>query len=164
MTQQLLKKITVRGIMGAKLPTHPAIEELIAKKNAKGTALCRIYGRADKAKPGATDKGPFVQFYGEFVGINLLTGERFDSGACILPGVIENTVYGALGQLDDKGHAQQTVEFAVEVAAKYDDTAATKYVFTATPLVEVKASEPMSKLLQAAGGLPAIEDKSSKKK
>ena len=161
--QQLLKKLTVKGIMGAKVDTLPQIEKLIASKNLKETVpLARIIGRADKARPDTSKLGDFVRFGGEFVGINLVTGERFDSGSAILPGIAESAVYGMMGQLNDKGQASSAVEFAFEIGARYDATAATKYVYVVTPLLEAKPSDPMKALLDATGTVKAIADKSKK--
>lgn len=152
---QLLRKLTVKDIMGVKVAAIPAVRDMIVaggeKKNPKPVPLCQIIGRTDKAKPGVTDKGEYVRFVGEFVGINLQTGERFSAGAVILPGAAESSIYGAIGPLNDKGHAENTVEFAVEIGARYDETAATQYVYTCTPLVESKVSDPMNALLAAAG-------------
>lgn len=156
--QQLLKKLTVKGIMGVKVDTH--LEEI---KKRKSLPLCRIIGRADKARPDSSKLGDFVRFYGEFVGVNLMTGERFDSGSAILPGIAESAVFGMLGQLNDKGQAENTVEFAFEIAAKYDETAATKYVYAVTPLLEPKPSDPMKALLDTAGSAKALTDQTKKK-
>jgi hypothetical protein len=160
MAQNLVKKLTVREIMGNKVGLLQAVRDMIAK-GAGEVALCKVVGRTDKAKPGATDKGDFVRFYGEVVGVNLLTGERFQSGSVILPGAAESAIYGAIGVLDDKGHAEKTVEFALEIGAKYDEKSATQYVFTVRPLVEPRPSDPLRALLEASGvEKPALENKS----
>lgn len=144
--QQLLKKLTVKGILGGKLDSVIPLDDIKKQKTVK---VCRIVGRANKAKPDSSKLGDFVRFGGEFLGINLLTGEMFASGAAILPGIAESAVYGAMGGLNDKGQSDATVEFAFEVGAKYDETAATKYVYTVTPLTEPKPSDPMKALLEA---------------
>lgn len=155
MPQELKKKLTVRDIMGAKVQTLAAVQALISAgnsgKNPVPLAICRIIGRTNKGKPGSTDKGEFMRFVGEFVGINMLTGEQLSAGAVILPGAAESAIYGALGPLNDKGESVNTVEFAVEVSVKYDAASATLYTYTCTPLIEPKTSDPMKALMQAAG-------------
>lgn len=157
---KMLKKLTVRDLMGRKVAQVAQVIELLAAgaKFANGdgpkpapVALCRIYGRTDKAKPGSSDLGEYVRFVGEFVGVNLLTGERMGSGSCILPGAAEANVYGSIGPLDERGHAKNTVEFAIEVYAVYDAESATGYVYEVRSLVEARASDPMQALLQLAG-------------
>ena len=159
--QQLLKKLTVKGIMGAKVDTLPAVENLIAKKTGN-VPLCRIYGRTDKAKPDTTKLGDFVRFGGEFVGVNLVNGEQHRSGSAILPGIAESNIYGAMGPFNDKGQSEKVIEFAFEISAKFDATAATKYVYVVTPLVEPKDSDPMKALMEATGSVKVLADKSKK--
>lgn len=150
----LLKKLTIRDIMGNKPQNLPQVRQMVTdgidKKNPAPVALCRIIGRTNKAKPGSTDKGEYVRFIGEFIGVNLFTGERFTAGSAILPGAAEMAVYGAIGPLNDKGQADNTVEFALEVAAKFDEKAVTQYVFSVSSLVEAKVSNPMQALLEQA--------------
>jgi len=157
--QQLLKKLTVKGIMGQKVDVH--LDEI---KSKKSMALCRIIGRANKAKPDSSKLGDFIRFGGEFLGVNLLTGEIFASGAAILPGIAESAVYGAIGTLNDKGQSETTVEFAFEISAKYDESAATKYVYAVRPLTDPKPSDPMRALLESTGTSKALEDQSEGKK
>jgi len=163
--QQLLKKLTVKGIMGAKIDTLPPVADMIVGKKKITVSLCRIVGRTDRSKPDSSKMSDFVRFHGEFIGVNLLTGERFDSGSIILPGIAESAVYAQLSGLpkDDKGNANGVVEFAFEVGVKFDETAATKYVYTVNPLMEAKPSDPMKVLLDSTGTLKAIADKTAKK-
>ena len=156
------RKMTVKGILGAKVDTLEVIEKLIAAKSAKPVPLCRIIGRANKAKPDTSKLGDFVRFGGEFIGVNLLTGERSVSGSAILPGIAESAVYGQMANLNDKGQAETTVEFAFEIGAKFDATAATKYVYTVLPLLDVKTSDPMTALLAKTEGAAQLTDKSKK--
>jgi hypothetical protein len=160
--QQLLKKLTVKGIMGAKVDELSQIEALLAAKNEKTVVpLCRIYGRTDKAKPDTSKLGDFVRFGGEFIGVNLVNGEQHRSGSAILPGVAESNIYGSMGPFNDRGQSEKVIEFAFEIGAKYDKTAATKYVYVVTPLVEPKDSDPMKALMEGAG-TPKLADKSKK--
>lgn len=159
----MLKKITVRDVMGNKAGLLPVVASMVAEgvngKDPAPVVLCKILGLASKAKPGIsrqTEK-EFVRFVGEFVAINALTGQRFASGAAILPGAAENLIYGALGQMNDSGVAERVVEFGIEVAVKFDKTSATSYVFDIRSLVEPKASVPLQALLEKAGAeTPAL--------
>lgn len=157
MAGKMVKRLTVREIMGSQPGLLPQVADMIAagvkKQNPEPVKLCRILGVVNKAKPGfsKTTETEFVRFVGEVVGINLFTGERVQSGAVILPGAAENAIYGALGQLNDAGQAERTVEFGIEIAVRYDEKSATKYVFDVSSLVEAKASAPLLALLEKAG-------------
>lgn len=155
------KKITLKSILGK----NPGmfLEEIIAAskstENEGALRLAQIFGRANRGKPKATDKGDYVQFTGEFVGVNLITGERVTSGAAILPQTAENMIHGAMGSLTADGTSETTVEFAIEISAKYEPTAIAKYVFSVRSLIAPKQSDPMKALMVAAGAL-ALENKS----
>lgn len=163
--EQMRKKLTVRDVMGSPIPQVQAVRDMLAA-GLKGdkpapVALCRIVGRASKAKPGHVEKtnSDFVRFYGEFVGVNLLTGERLAAGSAILPGAAESLLYGAMGELDERGQGS-LVEFGIEIGARFEESAIAKYVYEVRSLVEVKASDPMQALLDKAGALalPAPQD------
>lgn len=120
-----LRKITL-GTIGA----QPDFEELM-KAEGKKMKLAHIFGVVTRAKPGSSDFGPFVAFLGTFRAVNLTSKEQFESAKCILPQFLEEQLFGAL-PADGAG---ANVEFALEISAKYDKDAATKYVYEAKSLL-----------------------------
>lgn len=129
----VVRKITVTTINA-----KPDIEVLL-KQPQKRMVLANIFGIVRRAKPeaGKDGRGDYVRFYGQFKAVNLHSGEVFMSGAMILPGVVQDALYGALG--DDV----QGVEFAVEVGCKYNADAVTKYEYFARSLIAPKETDPL---------------------
>ena len=141
-----LRKITVAGI-GA----TPDLEVLL-KQSGKQMLVARVYGVARRAKPemGKEGRGDYVKFYGQFKAVNVVTGESFVSGALILPGVVQDQLYGAMdGDV-------QGVEFAVDIGAKYDPDAVTKYVYFAKSLIKPKDNDPLLLMEKQLAGLKAL--------
>jgi len=142
---------TPRKITLATIGAQPTIKEVLASPDEK-LALARIYGVASVAKPGASQHGPYVKFLGQFKAVNLRTGQVFTSNAMILPKFVEEQLFGAMG-----GESTQGVEFAFEMAAHYDESAATKYVYDAQHLLKAVDSEQMKQLesrISSAAALP----------
>lgn len=150
---EFLRKITIRNCGWASDAILKAVTVIAADGKSvefNGTAaLLRVWGRSTDAKPGQTDTGAYVRLVGDFHALNLVTWERFKSGAIILPNFISEPMAGALRE-------SPAIEFALEIGAKGDPTSATKYVFSVR---EVKQAEPADSLkrleLEALAGLPA---------
>lgn len=145
-------KLTLRGIVGK--ITLERLNQIKAATDdgSGGIHLADIIGIASDYKAGATDKGEFVRFLGDFEGISALDGSVHRSGCCILPGAAENLIYGALRQLG--GDAARAVRFGFRFRAVYDDSAATKYVFSVESLQAPGANDPLAGLRSemSAGG------------
>jgi hypothetical protein len=132
------RKITVKGVMGEKVD----IEELL-KTADKRQDLCTVYGIARKFKPDQSDMGSFIRFYGRFRAVNLKTGETTEAGQAILPGIVQDGLYGAMGG----GEADVTeVQFAVRIGVKYNKEAVTKYVYTVESLQAPAENDPLALL------------------
>ena len=155
MAEKLLKKITVRGVFGA--------VDVNEVREVGTLPLCRIIGRTNKAKPGQTDKGPYVRFVGEFLGINAKTGKHSSSAACILPTVAEDLVVGALQPNKETGEIP-TVEFAFDIAVEYDEKSVVKYRYAVTPVMKAKPSDAMADLLGKTQEVPMLEGPKKAKK
>lgn len=146
------RKLTIKVVMGG----NPDIEVLL-KAPGKRINLCQIFGIATKAKPGQSDMGPFVAFLGQFRATNLETGEIFESPKMILPKFLEEQLHAVLPETGGN------VEFAFQIAVKYDATAATKYVYEAKnllPPAENAQLDDLTKRVKEAGKLLADKSKS----
>jgi hypothetical protein len=136
---QIEKKLTVKTVLGGK----PDIEKIIAasKDGGKALPLIEVYGIATGTKAGNTDMGPFVKLTGQFLAVNLETGEKKRSGVCILPSAANDIIAGALAAPEAKG-----VEFGVRISAKYDKDAATNYTYNVEMLQDMKENDPLEML------------------
>lgn len=145
MASNMLRRITLRTIGLVVKDIRTATEA-----SEGGTvALAKIVGSTTEAKTGQTDKGQFTALLGEFVGVNLLTGEVFNSGKAILPNFISEQLAAAL-------NVSNAVDFALEIGAKADESAVTGYVYTVRSLVDAEPTDKMKKLLGAAGVTPEM--------
>lgn len=118
------------------------IEVTKLKETLPVLPLCRIMGYATTAKPGVSEFGEFIKFGGQFRGTNLATGEQTDAPQCILPNFIGEGLFAAIQNPARNG----PVQFAIEVGAKYDDTAIAKYVFIVNDLMPKTEHDPLAML------------------
>mgnify|MGYP003393846661 CR=1 FL=1 len=135
---ETVRKLTIKGIMGGKVDL-----EALLKKDGKRMDLCSVYGIARKFKPDQSDMGAFIRFYGRFRGVNLQTGEMMEAGQAILPGTVQDQLYGAMGGTE--GEVTE-VQFAVKIGVKYNADAATKYVYTVESLQPIAENDPLTML------------------
>lgn len=138
MTNEMLRKLTIKGV-GFDIP---AIKAVLADK--KSCELLRIAGITHQVQRGQTDKGEYLKLIGEFRAVNVVTGEHFEAGICLLPNFISDRIAGAL-------QVSEQVEFALSIGAKSNPTSVTGYEYTCTPLVDAAPSERLHSLLEAAG-------------
>lgn len=137
---EILRRITLRN---AGLTVKEIKTATLAAGEGVNVPLLKIVGDTTEAKTGQTDKGEFTALLGDFVSVNLLTGEQFQSGKAILPNFISEVLSAAL-------NASQSVTFALEIGAKADESAVTGYVYTTRSLVDAEPSDKMKRLLAAA--------------
>lgn len=165
---ELQRKITVKGCGWGKdeimavLTKAPAevVEGKITKpaEYHSSVDLVKVVGVVGAAKPGSTEVGDKISEYlkliGDFTAVNLSSGEMFRAPTCILSDVVSGPIKAALDAGADE------VQFAVMISAKYDSKAATGYVFSTKPLLEVKPTDKMTALLEAAGvsSAPRLEN------
>lgn len=145
----------------------------------KIVVIARMYGQITDYKIGkskfSTDDLPKedVKFRGTFEGVNLVTGEVFNSGVCFLPGNVTNVLRAAV---DSKADDEIGVQFGVEIGAKKvkrrDGTWG--YEFTAAVPKNPEAADPLAAMRETMKALPggyapsttvtpAIENKSAEK-
>jgi hypothetical protein len=155
---EVIKKITVKIVTGGvdivKLVDHH-------KANPPGSPgavlwLMEIFGVATGFKPGETvlpdgKVSPWVKFIGQFKAMNLAGGAVFRSGACLLPGAIPDLIFGALQNEENK-----SVQFGFRIGVRFDETAATKYVYVTDSLLPVKENDPLE-MLEAGIKAPKLE-------
>ena len=148
---EIARKITLRtvGLQVADI--------LVALKDADRVDLVKIAGVSTEAKVGQTDRGEYTALLGEFIAQNLLTGEMFQAGKCILPSFLSEQLAAAL-------RASTSVEFAMMIGAKADKTAVTGYTYTARPLVNAQPTARLQALLDASGIAPALPAPEPEKK
>lgn len=133
-----VRKITVKQVWGSTID----FEEI--QKSPDGLLpIMDMFGIAARYKPGESDYGPFTRFIGQFRAINLKTGEMFRAPVCLLPKFLEEDLVAAMTQKDGE---LNNAEFGVRLSAKYDKTAATKYVYIADSLIESGQSDAMTAL------------------
>jgi len=134
---ELIVKITTSkvGLTMAKL------RDVAMANKAKTTPVMRVYGTVSGCKAEQSDIGPYTAFSGNFKAVNLLTGSAFRSGKLLLPGVAENALAGSFqGQGEGK-----VLVFGLDLVIKYDEKAATAYVFGAVPVLE-QQNDPIKEL------------------
>jgi len=143
---EMLRKLTLKNT-GFDVATIK-----LALEGKRSVELIKIAGVTTKAQPGQTDKGEYLKLIGEFRAVNLISGEVFESGVCLLPNFISDRIAGAL-------NVSEQVEFALAIGAKANPGSVTGYEFTCTPLVEAQPSDRMAGLLEACGmnGLLALD-------
>lgn len=155
---EAVRKLTVKGIMGEKVD----IEKLLAAPG-KRMDLCDIFGIARRHKADQSEHGSFVRFYGRFKGVNLATGEVVEAPQFIAPGTVQDMLYGAMGT--DENVIE--VSFGVRIGVKFDNDAATKYVFTVTNLRKPSENDPLAllenEISTAVKALPAPQTGGEKK-
>jgi hypothetical protein len=128
----LLRKITIREVMGKDYMRNilPVLIPLEGKK-ASTVPLLRVFGVANRYKPGTSDLGEYVKFFGQFLATNLITGDEFTGVQCILPNFIGEQIHASMMGSGGEIHESQ---WAFEIGAHYDPDAATKYVYDIRPL------------------------------
>lgn len=150
------RKITNKVMLGEWAGESGLGEELLKRLlKDKQFPLYRVIGIAKATRPKTTDYGESIKFIGQFEAESLLDkGRRVQASSLYLPGFLEEELYGLLGTDGNHGDG---VTFAFEIGVKYDGKAATKYVYTARPLVQASGGDALALLREqvATAALPA---------
>jgi hypothetical protein len=142
-----VRKITL-GTCGA----QPNMELLAKLEKSGGSApLLDVYGIASKFKPGQSDKGPFIRFFGSFRAIRHGDKAAFSSTQFIAPKMVEESLWSVMGSGGPDGELSN-VQFAFRIGCKFDKKAATKYVYSAESLMPVAENDPLVMLQQQLSG------------
>lgn len=128
-----------------------------AKTENRKVPLGRFYGVARGIIMKVDNRGePITGLTGDFYGVNIDTGEKYQSGVLYLPGGIHEMLVNGVdqGETNDKGKPVYTpVEFGFDVWA----TPASNpigYSYEATPLLEARVSDPIADLEEKFADLP----------
>ena len=130
----LLRKLTIKTA-GLDIATIKA-----ALKDSAKIEILSIVGTSSAARPGVTQLGEFLELSGNFAATNLVTGEMFSSGKCILPNFISLQLGDAISQAGD-------VEFGLVLIAVKNEKSVTGYQFEMRSLIETKPTDKMAALM-----------------
>jgi hypothetical protein len=133
-TVTVVRKITPKIIMGSK-------PKLIDNKK---TDLCSIAGIASSLKTTPTNFGESTCFIGEFIAVNLQTGEVFKSNRAYFPKLIEEEMTGPV-------NAKENVEFAFRLSILPDEKSNTGYVYYNEPVHKIQDSDQLKSLAEKIG-------------
>lgn len=134
----LLSKLTVRDMGGSK----SAILERVMKKKGTEVPICHIFGHASKFTAEQSSMGQYILFTGNFKGKSLINGRMYRSGRLILAGPAESVLQG---ELDGRMEEGAIIAFGITLTARFDEKAATSYIFGAQPFVE-NEEDPLNAL------------------
>lgn len=148
----LIKKISIKTVIGN-------VQQGIMRQEIKPGNLMRIVGVASGVKTGVSDYGDWLALTGQFKATNLLTNEQYTSGKAFLPDEASDLIAGAV-----RGEDSQAVEFAFDIGVKLDESSATGYVYTVTPLMEMGGDDPLARIESSLKALDAPKDTKEKAK
>lgn len=134
-----IRKITIKTVCGG-----VDFDKLVAAKE-KRLDLMTLFGVARLARPGSSDYGMYTAFLGEFVAVNMETGEEFGSSKLLVPKILEEQLAGLVGQ-----EGGREVKFAVVIGVRYEPKSQVKYEFTLRPLVETADASVIAELREVA--------------
>lgn len=164
----LLKKISTRTVFGPKAD----VLKLVLDDQANNMFLYRVYGQARGYVSGTSrfsdrdEPSGWTALAGEFEAVNR-DGEMFNAAICFLPQYVTGPMVEAL-----KAEGNDGVEFGFDIFAKYDEKAATSYIYLAEPLRKAGDISPLETMRTGFKALPgtiegkvtAIEDHTKKSK
>lgn len=115
------------------------------KNSATPIPIARIYGTVDDSKVIDSDKTgkPSIQFFGTFEGVNLQTGEVFESSKLFLPRIVEDVLETAIHP--SNGEKRSNIAFAFELSTGAGESPV-GYVFSAKNLRKLQENDPLAEL------------------
>lgn len=133
----LLKKLSPKTVVGD-------VKKLMTTvKNGETLKLYSVIGRVNGVQTGSTAFGDWTVFIGQFETTNYADGEISTATKCFLPEPVQTMLTSSLRDND-------SVEFALEICAKKDDTLPTTYEYIVNPLVKIKESDELQSLRSIA--------------
>ena len=146
---QLLKKITTKDICGdVRMIVNGGDDP--AMKEGEQKLLYRILGQVISANEKETDKGPYIDMKGRFRATNLLDGEEYAAGRCIL---VDEASIPIMAQL--KMDQIAGVEFAYDIGITARADAIRGYEYYVIPLMDAAEDDPLERLAANLPKLPA---------
>jgi len=137
---ELLKKISAKTVLGGKI-----------EKPEKAAHLFRVVGVVTGLAVGTSNFGEWVAFKGEFRVVRH-DGAEFYGVKLFLPDPAQTLLVTAFKTMGADSGAH--IEVALDIGIKPSDVPI-GYEYTATPLVEVKTSDPLTALLARVEGKSA---------
>lgn len=149
MSKGILKTVSTKSVLGSG-GTKDLLPDLIKLKDEKNNVLplMRIYGIAQRVRPGTKDDREFIQFIGEFEAVNLINGNTYTSGRAYVQDYIADQIYSKMRD-PDTGELKEA-QFALEVGAHYDPSSITSYVYDVKTMVEPQPTDKMKMLKHLA--------------
>lgn len=158
MTTKILRKITIRDVVGSKSEilriaqtgrtvTKGADGKDVYSADGAPVKLMTVIGRVNGFTPGESDMGSFLKLKGAFEATNLVTGEVFtDVGTCILPNFVSDLMANAMKSGAD------SVDFAVALSVVFDEAIPTMYKFEAESLLPAQESDSIAAIKAQLAG------------
>ena len=134
---EILSKITTKSVCGS--VDFKKLLKWEEQNPGKEMHMYVVFGIVQGMKTDRSDLGEYVKFSGRFKAINALTGAIFVSGAMLLPKIAESLIAGAMQE-------GSSLEFGLRLSVRYDETAATKYVYTVHSLLATKENDPLAEI------------------
>lgn len=130
MSIKTLKKISVKELLGLKRGDSGAehIKKLLEQGHEK---IFRIKGNVTGYGTKSTSYGESSVLTGQFLAQNLIDGSIFQSSKAYMPKDFTETV---ISNFQQRGDAQNSVEFTAEVSVTKDSSSATGYSYLCTPI------------------------------
>ena len=141
-TTAIQTKLSV-GSMGLDKET---LQRLVLDSGSETISVCRIFGKASRytEKPNKNDPTKSdIAFLGQFEGVNLITGEVFNSGRCYLPTAAQDLARGAVDSLED---GQGYVIFGCSIGVIKSAKSAVGYQFVVDVPREPEAQDALSEI------------------
>ena len=161
----LLKKISTRTVFGGKTE----VQKLVLEDQSANHFLYRVYGEARGYVSGSSkfsdkdEPSEWQAIAGDFEAVNA-DGEIFGGAICFLPNYVIGPIIERL-----KMEGVESVQFGFDIFARYDEKAATSYIYLAEMLRRAGEESPIEKMregfkaLPGAKTTPQIEHKKGKK-
>ena len=139
-----IRKITPKIVAGS-------VKDLYKKSGE--VLFMRVYGIATKIFTTETTFGPSTGFKGQFVAVNIITGETFKAPKIYLPDVANDYLVPALEQ-DGKKEVQ--FAFDIGVVKATSEKSAYEYEYTVQQLIGTSENDPVALLEKNLPELPAL--------
>ena len=141
---ETVRKLTIKSCGDYTVKRIKEEIETAKLKESETLSIIKLIGECSAAKTGQTDKGEYTRLAGNFIGTDLLTGELYQSGTCILPQFIGGQIASIIAQSGG-------LRFAFEIGVKRKDGALTGYEFVVKSLIDMAPTDAMKELLTIAG-------------
>jgi hypothetical protein len=127
---KIISKLSVKEIWG-KIDTADVFEYDKSSKiySKKECDLCIISGILNFTKTGTSQMGDFISLHGAFIGTNLVTGEKKQSGKLFLPSVAENILIPLLQN-------NTALEFSLIIGIEVNEKSPVGYSYICRAVIE----------------------------